>query len=146
MKNKKLISAQDAIKQAIDGGYKWSRIKLHFIDGSFWLITSEGNLIILNEQILLDPLFWAALGKVRGWGQEIYKTDTGEEWGQRTCLHCGVGTDYQPPLDSGCNHVHYPEACKHCSDKGKKWQYHADDWFKVKMSNGSEQKFWESLP
>ncbi len=33
------------------------------------------------------------------------------------CLHCGVSVHYQPPKDSGCNHVHYPEACPVCSEK-----------------------------
>lgn len=33
------------------------------------------------------------------------------------CLHCGVDVRIQPPKESGCNHAHYPEACRECSDK-----------------------------
>ena len=40
------------------------------------------------------------------------------------CLHCGTDTAYQPPSDSGCNHVHYPEDCDVCSKKIQDWRYH----------------------
>ena len=33
------------------------------------------------------------------------------------CEHCGWDTAYQPPRESGCNHVHYPEACETCNDR-----------------------------
>ena len=56
----KLTSAQDAIKQAIEGGYK-----------AVWL---EGRYNAYAENVAtLDPLFWQALGKVRGWEDEKVK-------------------------------------------------------------------------
>ena len=48
----------------------------------------------------------------------------GDGVGERICLHCGVDTAYQPKRETGCNHVHYPEACTICSNKLKDWQYH----------------------
>jgi hypothetical protein len=33
------------------------------------------------------------------------------------CDHCGVNIFIQPPKESGCNHVHYPEACDVCTKK-----------------------------
>ena len=50
----KLNNAQDAIKQAIEGGYDRTR--------SGGLEAQERILFCLN-----DPLFWQSLGKARGW-------------------------------------------------------------------------------
>ena len=33
------------------------------------------------------------------------------------CDHCGWDISIQPPKESGCNHVHYPEACRICTIK-----------------------------
>ena len=33
------------------------------------------------------------------------------------CDHCGWDISIQPPKESGCNHVHYPEACIICTIK-----------------------------
>ena len=33
------------------------------------------------------------------------------------CEHCGWNTSIQPPKSTGCNHVHYPEACDVCNKK-----------------------------
>ncbi len=33
---------------------------------------------------------------------------------EQICDHCGVDTAIQPQRESGCNHVHYPEACEIC--------------------------------
>jgi hypothetical protein len=55
----KISNAQEAIKQAIQGGYKlpWT-IKKHISS-----MRHRGNKIV----VLTDPLFWQALGKARGW-------------------------------------------------------------------------------
>ena len=37
-----------------------------------------------------------------------------------SCKHCGVSIWIQPPKESGCNHVHYPEACEVCNDVAEK--------------------------
>jgi len=49
-----LHNVQDAIKQAIDGGYDEATAKEAFDTGT-------------EYAIFLDPLFWQALGKARGW-------------------------------------------------------------------------------
>lgn len=33
------------------------------------------------------------------------------------CQHCGYDTCIQPPKETGCNHVYYPEACEVCDDR-----------------------------
>ena len=34
---------------------------------------------------------------------------------ERICEHCGINQAIQPSKESGCNHVHYPEACEVCN-------------------------------
>lgn len=110
---------EQAIKKAIKGGWKPEQLDFKRIDTAE---TAEESYRISYSKSLLDPLFWQSLGKAEGWGQRIYKTDTGEEWGKRICLHCGVDCNYQPQKESGCNHVHYPEACQECSKKAVTWK------------------------
>lgn len=136
---KQLQNAQDAVKQAIEGGYEGAYIETR--EGSGFL---KGGIGIINEQYLTDPLFWQALGRVRGWGQEISKGE--HEWGTRICLHCNVDTAYQPSRESGCNHAHYPEACKICTNKQTTAKQHAKDWFDNHYDLKEENKFWQSLP
>lgn len=52
----KLNSEQDAIKQALEAGYKTSYHDLQAIGDGY-----------KPERILQDPAFWQALGKARGW-------------------------------------------------------------------------------
>lgn len=72
MNNTKLTSAQDAINQAIEGGWKAKQFVLKGADAETILdlieVEIEINPHILNT-ILTDPLFWQALGKARGWGK-----------------------------------------------------------------------------
>ena len=56
---------KEAILKAIEGG--WNRR------------TATLDMTIINEVVLLDPLFWQAPGKAMGWGEH-------------TCLVCGYGT------------------------------------------------------
>lgn len=48
---------EEAIKRAIEGGWKPKRVVLD-------------QITMRHEEILLDPLFWQALGKAEGWKQE----------------------------------------------------------------------------
>lgn len=99
------------------------------------------------ESYLMSADFWQSLGRALGWGKPIYKTTKGEDWGIRICLHCHVECNTQPPIVSGCNHVHYPESCKVCSRKSSTWEQYwhscidhlaaekpAEDFFKELLS------------
>lgn len=66
----KLNNAQDAIKQAIEGGLiegeKWKFVSAN----DYWAVWLDGNgkettISVLNY--FTDPLFWQALEKSRGW-------------------------------------------------------------------------------
>ena len=91
---------ENAIKKAIEGGYKESEIKqctIYFIhegsgsgkkdclcvDNSY---TDEydkrHNLAehYCKEQMLLDPLFWIALGKAEGWDGSTWTSQYQDGW------------------------------------------------------------------
>lgn len=102
---------QLAIEKAIEGGYDH--------DKQFLLDVMETR---NDTMFLLDPSFWQALGKSLGWGRQPYRTETGGEFGKRICLHCEVDCTIQPPKESGCNHVHYPEACEVCRRNTLTWK------------------------
>lgn len=108
-----LKNSKDAIQQAIEGGYGERK-------GIPPLLSFEGKLVFFGGgsisvlQALTDPLFWQALGKVRGW--KIYR-------------ELSVGTKN-------------PVTFTNDSD----WQKYAIEWFMNRLSNGDEQKYWESLP
>lgn len=83
----KLHNAQDAIKQAIEGGWKELRgeitIQKNGVNGGIyhydwaWGVTATGlphGLPLLV--IFTDPLFWIALGKVRGWNNKWPNEDS----------------------------------------------------------------------
>lgn len=127
------MTTQDPIKKAIqlsiEGGYK--------DNGLF----EAGYL----DRIFLTPSFWQSLGKALGWGQKLYRTETGEEWGKRICLHCDYDCSYQPSKLTGCNHVHYPEACSVCSKKGTTWQEYWHNFIDHLASGKSPSSFFESI-
>ncbi len=74
----------EAIKRAIEGGWKvCSEVPLSFrfkqfgADGFYAFypteITDKGFYRLEKSTILLDPLFWQALGKAEGWKLEWFK-------------------------------------------------------------------------
>jgi hypothetical protein len=71
----KLTSAQDAIKQAIQGGYDFSGIanatKITWSPLGGERVQWESGPRMTTSKIyiafLLEPQFWQALGKARGW-------------------------------------------------------------------------------
>lgn len=99
----KLSSAQDAIRQAEEKG-KYDPKSRFGRD---------------EKYILLDPLFWQALGKARGWDEAD---------------HTGGEAQF-----SGAWELQEERA-------RNKWKLFAAKWFETRLSNGDEQKFWESLP
>lgn len=128
---------EQAIKKAIEGG--WG------VQNGDWYGCPENITHTIKELLLLQPEFWQALGKSLGWGQEISRTKTGEEWGERFCLHCGVSTEYQPERKSGCNHAHYPEACAICSKKAITWKEQWHKFIDHLASGGSADDFFKDL-
>lgn len=115
----KLNNEQDAIKQAIEGGWKpfeWSvmpKVKTISPRDKVWFRHPErGDISRPTTEIFLDPLFWQALGNARGWGM-IPSGETGR---------------------SGA--ILYENAYKQA----------ARCWFETRISGGDEAKFWESLP
>jgi hypothetical protein len=120
----KLTSTRDAIKQAIEGGWKvfepddkHSSEWLHQRWNKFSEKTPLDTLVEWVEKnmpnYLTDPLFWQALGKARGW--RTYDKTTYD----KRMVNRGM-------MDE--------------------WNRHARDWFETRMSGGDEKKFWEQLP
>ena len=64
---------QQAIKKAREGGY----ISINLSPEIF----SEGNLLI-------DPLFWKALGKTEGWNKGVPRQISNGEWKYQ--MHCFI--------------------------------------------------------
>jgi hypothetical protein len=116
---KKLSSAQDAIKQAHEEGH--------------WLCPKEldgKSYSQATDIVFLDPLFWQALGKARGWKDRMH-----------VCNGCGLNLDIKE--------ITTWNKCRKCdSDVEHQYGYKlwAHQWFENSLSNGDEQKFWESLP
>lgn len=65
-----LHSAEDAIKQAVKAGYQ----RIDPIPGVTAAMAKDGPYLSKHglEKILLDPLFWQALGKARGWKNSTF--------------------------------------------------------------------------
>jgi len=92
---------QNAIKKAIENGYeeqdgyKSVSCKIHK-DSTYTISYSDKSTChccysILSNQnkMLLDPLFWQALGKQQGWdGKKKYCILSGEETDSRYCSSC----------------------------------------------------------
>lgn len=91
------MTIKQFIEKAIEGG--WKQPDLSQTDNYDGVPHCRG--------FLLDPKAWQAVGKVERWGKEPAKGGI--------CKHCKVKTHIQPSFDSGCNHVHYPEACEVCN-------------------------------
>lgn len=53
------MTIQQAIQKAIEGGWEYWR-------GEIPSVTGHGDLFV-DEKMVLDPLFWQALGKAMGW-------------------------------------------------------------------------------
>lgn len=126
----KLSSSQDAIKLAIEGGWKKEDspvFEVGDIKDIYWVrfereIDQRQIPTIFPDSILLDPLFWQALGKARGWEK------------------CGACDGSGACIDVAC------WACRATGKWPDGWKDYASNWFHTRMNNGSESDFWESLP
>lgn len=105
-----------AIEKAEKGGWDIRELKYPILredyEIDFFIAVSNESYYSLIFSHDFARAFW-------GEKQPLYNKN-------RKCLHCGVDTAYQPSRISGCNHVHYPEACDICSDKEKDWKYHLE--------------------
>lgn len=87
---------EQAIRLAIEkGGYDINSLGLYKSGDTFetWLRLDADN---DKDGIVLDPLFWQALGRALGWSERAW----------------------------------FHESC---------------EWFRLKLTGGSEEKFWDSL-
>lgn len=156
------MTIQTAIERAIEGG--WKPQNLGFTSGDTKLdgFCIEGEKVIIgasktyyNEhwkyderrdggfwihirQVVTYPDFWQALGKVEGWNKDILDKEN-------NCLHCGVKSDIQPPRESGCNHVHYPEACEVCRKHCLDWRDNMHAMIDALAEGKSIEEFFTSL-
>lgn len=70
------------------------------------------------ESIILDPLFWQSLGKALGWGQKDKLFTFAYSDNSTSIAHSGFRDE---------------------------WQFHAHQYFDIKMTNGNEEEFWKGL-
>lgn len=104
---------EKAIKLAIEkGGFQYEGL-----DGKMRIPRSL-EFVLENfdlDSLILDPLFWQALGKACGWegsGRLLMPTST---------------------VDQNYNHLITI------------WEYHALRFFEIKLTNGNEEVFWSNL-
>jgi hypothetical protein len=157
-----LTSAQDAIQQAIEGG--WRRNSTRFIEDGTIINVLEMKRIGLDAA-MIDPEFWQALGKARGWKktpfpsiQRCALTREGVEQFKNTQSHnakpkttgrvLGESRDKQRwtvqwdgHKSSGSYHKDFIQLFL-----SGDWKDQAKLWFETRLSNGDEQAFWLSLP
>ena len=122
-----------AIKLAIENGwepYQKAQFYCMNLGEGFY-----GN-VQIGDHFVLDRDFWQALAVGMNWEQKIEKDGI--------CLHCGIDCQYQPTKESGCNHAHYPEACKICSEKRITWQEHWHSLIDALASGKSVEEFFEN--
>jgi len=118
----KLTSAQDAINQAVGADYTFQPKAEVKASPRF------SN----TEAILLDPKFWQALARARGWDEKIC-LDCGEPATACKCrlnyeLEVGFGEPFQqPPTDEA-------------------WYVWALRFFTTRLAESDERAFWESTP
>ena len=121
----KLTTEQDAIKQAVKGGWKKnSRIIDVTFGGGVVFAKKRGHIYqeTLNlAEILQDPAFWQALGKARGWKKEYLLT---------------IDEFLPPPVGKFFEY----------GAELEEWAYHALRYFETRLSNGDLTAYWRSLP
>src|SRR5215216_4313424 len=119
----KLHNEQEAIKQAIEGGFmypysEYDNLSIQF-DTERVLVYDHDRLCQTRsyEECFCDPKFWQSLGKARGWEYCKLHSFEGSSEG---CLECAV-------------------------EKKNLWKIHALRYFETRLSGGNLKNFWESL-
>lgn len=87
------MTIQKAIEGAIEGG--WKPLLAHEVWYANWNNRSKPRTGVrasyVIHEILLDPLFWQALGKVKGWVAPPEVThNTWQETGKLKCWICNM--------------------------------------------------------
>lgn len=106
---------EQAIKKAIEGGWKEPRTALAYGCDAMeqvWKVEDRDPLftvedIYLIPEVLLDPLFWQALGKAEGWSK-------------RVCRGCG---STEKPIE-GDYHLICPKCNRGGENRIDNWLYH----------------------
>lgn len=123
----------EAIKLAIEkGGY----------DGAIGTEPAwDWHMSDFQNRLVLDPLFWQALGKALGWD------DTELVW------VCNEGCDQrwllpdERHIDITCTKGHQlyerPVPYYHASDT--EWYKHAHQYFDLALTGGDTEKFWKDI-
>jgi hypothetical protein len=114
---KQLHNAQDAIEQAIEGGYEVAGVKTTLKEIHHSTAFFEYGIEAATPILFTDPLFWQALGKARGW---IEKQAQSKEEREKASGY----------------HIVEQDVC----------EKYAIQWFKTRLSNVDEIKFWQNLP
>lgn len=104
-----MIHTQQIIQDAIDGGWKpcdiihdYRRIIVSFTHGGVWIKNDPDEDGCHHDlgRVFLDPLFWQAVGKARGW-KYVNPSDGREPWLQywRFLIdQLAEGDDYEAAL------------------------------------------------
>lgn len=119
---------EKAIKKALQGGYREKGTTFEFLRMfptclEFWL-DNKSTGIYSPFQILLDPLFWQALGKAEGWQKEPY-----------LCPDCRV---------IGTGKGNHMNECK-IKDRKHDWQTYWHSFIDHLANNGSIDEFFNNL-
>lgn len=67
---------EQAIKEAVEKGGYWSIHRTRIHDFNFRRIGRLSPAFGLGDHVLLDPSFWQALGRARGWEELVSKYGT----------------------------------------------------------------------
>lgn len=117
----------------------WSKDRTrHALDG-------VGNSVIPAYDILND--ICVKYAKEFFGEKEPTASNPNDPWKGQVCFHCGVDPRIQPPKESGCNHVHYPEDCDVCGVLDIGWEHYTQEILNLLQQNKqqeAEDYIWEN--
>jgi len=118
---------ENAIKKSIEGGYSWEQRK------------NALDTIKATSDILLDPLFWQALGKQQGWGRDYFHEDDGKTYWDFD-YHCPLCGAIETNTEDGC-----PEDCRYDVAEIISWQYEWHNFIDHIAQGGNIDEFFNNL-
>lgn len=107
---------ENIIKLAIEGGYDKG---VAGVNGQ----TREQYLVGYSQHLVLEPAFWQALGKAKGWNHK--------------CTDCYIGEPHE-----WCKSGSHLEKDKY---ENCAWFDCANKFFNLLMTNGDTSKFWDDI-